>query len=117
MKSNNETEYAVGFFWRRADRSAQRGGWLRDLAISLLVAVAASLLCIIGDAQAKEPHTIQIGGDNRTAMVMVTIGKSRDVRTDNSFVNITVGDPDVADVNPLTDHPRQKDRHHPRVGL
>ena len=104
MKHHNENEYAVGNSWRRADRSAERGNWLRDLAISLLVALAASLLCIIGDAQAKEPHTIQIGGDNRTAMVMVTIGKSRDVRTDNSFVNITVGDPDVADVNPLTDH-------------
>ena len=37
-------------------------------------------------------------------MVLVTIGKSQDVRTDQSFVNVTVGDPDVADVNPLTDH-------------
>jgi pilus assembly protein CpaC len=37
-------------------------------------------------------------------MVTVTIGKSQDVRTDNSFVDVTVGDPDVADVNPLTDH-------------
>ncbi len=104
MKSNNETEYAVGFSWRRADRSAERGSWLRDLAISLLIALAASLLCIVGDARAAEPRTIQIGGDNRTAMVTVTIGKSQDVRTGNSFVNITVGDPEIADVNPLTDH-------------
>ncbi len=104
MKSNNETEYAVGFSWRRTDRSAERHGWLRDLAISLLIALAASLLVIAGDARAAEPRTIQIGGDHRTAMVMVTIGKSRDVRTDGSFVNITVGDPEVADVNPLTDH-------------
>ena len=37
-------------------------------------------------------------------MVTVTIGKSRDVRTDGSFVDVTVGDPEVADVNPLTDH-------------
>ena len=33
----------------------------------------------------------------------VYIGKSEDVRTDTSFVELTVGDPDVADVNPLTD--------------
>ena len=33
----------------------------------------------------------------------VYIGKSEDVRTDTSFVEITVGDPEVADVNPLTD--------------
>ena len=32
------------------------------------------------------------------------IGKSQDVRTDTSFVDIMVGDPEVADVNPLTDH-------------
>ena len=37
-------------------------------------------------------------------MVTVTIGKSQDVRTDTSFVDVMVGDPDVADVNPLTDH-------------
>ena len=103
MNSNNETEYAVGFSWRRMDRTAERSGWLRDLAISLLVALAASMLCIVGDAHAQQ-RTIQIGGNNRTAMVTVTIGKSQDVRTDNSFVDVTIGDPDVADVNPLTDH-------------
>ncbi len=37
-------------------------------------------------------------------MVTVTIGKSQDVRTGTSFVDVMVGDPDVADVNPLTDH-------------
>ena len=37
-------------------------------------------------------------------MVTVAIGKSQDVRTDASFVDVMVGDPDVADVNPLTDH-------------
>jgi pilus assembly protein CpaC len=35
--------------------------------------------------------------------VTVYIGKSEDVRTESSFVELTVGDPDVADVNPLTD--------------
>jgi pilus assembly protein CpaC len=36
--------------------------------------------------------------------VTVTVGKSQDVRTDQNFVEIMVGDPDIADVNPLTDH-------------
>jgi len=35
--------------------------------------------------------------------VPVYIGKSEDVRTDTSFVEIAVSDPEVADVNPLTD--------------
>ena len=34
----------------------------------------------------------------------VTVGKTEDVRTDQNFANITVGDPDIADVSPLTDH-------------
>ena len=100
---NNNNDCAVGFSWRRPDRSEPRGAWLRDVAIALAVAVTATLLCLIGDAHAQE-RAIQIGGNNRTAMVLVSIGKSQDVRTDNSFVDVTVGDPDVADVNPLTDH-------------
>lgn len=54
-----------------------------------------------GSAQAQKQ--IQISGATRTAMVMVTIGKSQDVRTDAGFTDIMVGDPEVADVNPLTD--------------
>ncbi len=100
---NNNNECAVGFSWRRSDRVTKRGNWLRDLAIALAVATAASFLCMIGDAYAQQ-RTIQITGSNRTAMVTVTIGKSQDVRTDASFVDVMVGDPEVADVNPLTDH-------------
>ena len=39
-----------------------------------------------------------------TATVTVTVGKTEDVRTDQNFADITVGDPDIADVSPLTDH-------------
>ena len=80
-----------------------RGSWLRDLAIALAIALAASLLCMVGDAHAQE-RVIQISGNNRTTMVTVAIGKSQDVRTGTSFVDVMVGDPDIADVNPLTDH-------------
>jgi len=92
----------AGFSWRIADRAANQGNWLRDLAIALAVALAASILGMIGDAYAQG-KTIQISGNNRTVMVTVPIGKSEDVRTDTSFVDVVVGDPDVADVNPLTD--------------
>jgi len=92
---NNNNEYAVGFSWRHSDGTTKRGNWLRDLAIALAIATAASLLCIVGDASAQQ-RTIQISGANRTAMVTVTIGKSQDVRTDASFVDVMVGDPEVA---------------------
>jgi pilus assembly protein CpaC len=68
--------------------------------------VAASIVAaggVLGDGVARAERTIQIGTVKRTATVSVFIGKSEDVRTDTSFVEITVGDPEVADVNPLTD--------------
>jgi len=74
---------------------------------SLLAMVAASAVTLavnltaIGEAQAE--RLIQIGAQKRSATVQVYIGKSEDVRTDTSFVEITVGDPEIADVNPLTD--------------
>jgi pilus assembly protein CpaC len=102
--NNNNNECAVGFSWRRPDRSGARGLWLGDMTIALAVALAATLLCMMGNAYAAEQRVVSISRTSHTAMVTVTIGKSQDVRTDNSFVDVTVGDPDVADVNPLTDH-------------
>lgn len=99
---NNKNESAAGFRWRRKDR-ATGGSWLRDLAIALAVTVAVTLIGMIGSAYAQE-RIVQISGAHRTAMVTVSVGKSQDVRTDRSFVDVTVGDPEVADVNPLTDH-------------
>ncbi len=101
VKNNNE--FAVGFAWRRSDRITDAGCWLRDLAIAFGAALAAMLLFMAGNAYAQD-RIIQISGANHTVMVTVTIGKSQDVRTGSSFVDVMVGDPDVADVNPLTDH-------------
>ncbi len=71
----------------------------RALVITLVMGLSA---LSAGGAQAQK--LIQISGANRTAMVTVTIGKSQDVRADAGFVDVMVGDPEVADVNPLTDH-------------
>ena len=100
---NNKNEFAAGFAWRHSDRVTERGNWLRDLAVALLAAMITTLLFMAGNAYAQD-RVIQITGNTHTAMVTVTIGKSQDVRTGTSFVDVMVGDPDVADVNPLTDH-------------
>jgi len=100
--NNNKDECAAGFRLRRKDRTTA-GGWLRDLAVALTVALALALAGMIASAHAQE-RIVQIAGAQRTAMVTVAIGKSQDVRTDRSFVDVTVGDPEIADVNPLTDH-------------
>jgi pilus assembly protein CpaC len=99
--NNNKTGDA-GFRWRRKASPAS-GGLLRDVAVALAITLVLALAGMIGAAHAQE-RTVQISGARRTAMVTVAIGKSQDVRTDRSFVDVTVGDPEVADVNPLTDH-------------
>src|SRR6187551_3442682 len=68
-----------------------------------LIAAAMALAGGLCGGQALAERSIQIGQAKRTATVTVYIGKTEDVRTDSSFVELTVGDPDVADVNPLTD--------------
>jgi pilus assembly protein CpaC len=95
-------------FWDRrleAQLNAGRQSTRRRLLVARLIAaalmVAAGGLSFGGDALAQ--RLIQVGAASRTATVTVYIGKSEDVRTDSSFVDITVGDPEVADVNPLTD--------------
>jgi pilus assembly protein CpaC len=98
---NKKKEIAVGFAWRRSERTV--GNWLRDAAFALAAALLAALLLKAGDAYAQE-RVVQIGSNTHTSMVTVTIGKSQDVRTASSFVDIMVGDPEIADVNPLTDH-------------
>jgi pilus assembly protein CpaC len=74
--------------------------WLR-LATVVILALAAA---VVSSRAAEAQKLIQISGAERTVMVTVPIGKSQDVRTGSGFGNIAVGDPEVADVNPLTDH-------------
>jgi pilus assembly protein CpaC len=69
--------------------------------VAALAALAIAALLPMGEAQAQK--LVEITGAKRTAMVNVSIGKSADVRTDMTFTDITVGDPEIADVNVLTD--------------
>jgi pilus assembly protein CpaC len=75
---------------------------LVSVAAGLALATAATLPGFTGAAMAQ--RMIQVGAANRTASVVVPVGKSDDVRTDAPFVDIMVGNPDIADVNALTDH-------------
>jgi pilus assembly protein CpaC len=92
---------AAGLCRRPHIKAGELGGQLARLAICLIAALCVSLLF---SASARAQKLIQIAGADRTVSVMVTIGKSQDVRTDSGFVDITVGNPEVADVNPLTNH-------------
>jgi pilus assembly protein CpaC len=87
----------------RATRSARlkigallRRGWIRAvLAATVMVALAP-----LAHAQQSVAFTSPV----HSATVSVILGKTQDVRTDAGLTDITVGDPDIADVSPLTDH-------------
>src|SRR5882757_6102016 len=89
------------------DMGVESRGVLRTAAQSCRLLIAAAILAACGNAvvfgDARAERSIQIGQAKRTATVTVYIGKTEDVRTDTSFVELTVGDPEVADVNPLSD--------------
>jgi len=73
-----------------------RRGWVK----ALLAAVVMLALAPAVHAQPQVTFTNPV----HTSTVTVTLGKTQDIRTDQNFVDVTVGDPDVADVSPLTDH-------------
>ncbi len=89
----------------RAVRTGSRPDW-RTLLVSLAAVVSLSAVhgtpSFVGAAMAES--MIHVGATKRTASVVVAVGKSEDVRTDQPFVDIVVGNPDTADVNALTDH-------------
>jgi len=68
--------------------------------LALIIALAG--LLPLGAARADDAQ-IQIGSAKRSAAVRLVGGKSETIRTDKSFGNVIVSDPDVADVVPLTD--------------
>ena len=104
-----ETSFVGPLDGGRRTRNVTGGRWpmrhrllLRALMTATVIAAAPLLAGSFDDASAQQ-RVIQIGGPKRTGSVHVYIGKFEDVRTDQSFVDIVVGDPEIADVNPLTD--------------
>ena len=74
-----------------------RCGWVR-------AAVVAATVLALAPVAARAEQRVAWANGLHTSTVRVTVGKTEDVRTDQNLADITVGDPDVADVNPLTDH-------------
>lgn len=84
------------------------GPHLRRLLVSLLAALIAlsSPLATIAamEAQAQaNMRVVKFGPTQRTSHIAVPLGKSENVRTGSSFIDVVVGDPEIADVMPLTD--------------
>ena len=70
--------------------------------LCLLVGATVALAALLPVAPAHADEQIQIGS-RRSAAVRLIGGKSETLRTDKSFTEVIVGDPEIADVVPLTD--------------
>jgi pilus assembly protein CpaC len=93
-------DIVIAFHNRRAGtaRSARRPRLLLTIALAL-----AALLPAAAAPGRAETQEIQVGAGNRSATIRLIGGKSETIRTDRTFVDIIVSDPEIADVVPLTD--------------
>lgn len=80
--------------------SAAMAAALRGAGTALAVTIAAAMALMPAASHAQQQIALTSPVHARVA---VTLGKSQDVHTDRSLADIVVGDPSVADVNPLTD--------------
>src|SRR5207237_4043166 len=89
----------------RPGNSAPRRDWLTAAlraGLMLASATAAQLATgiVLMPVQARE---VELTAGRTAATVKVSIGKSESVRTGESFSEVIVSDPDIADAIPLTD--------------
>ena len=87
----------------RGTASAVRARRLLSTLTAVAAVTSAWLVSPFTIEAASAQRVLQISAAKRTATVLVPVGKTDDLRIDVPFTDITVGDPDVADVTPLTD--------------
>jgi pilus assembly protein CpaC len=77
----------------------------RPLAwVAALTLASAAISISVGTPAISQDRLVMLNPSKRTAIINIAMGKTQDVRVDGSFTDVTVGDPEVADVTPLTDH-------------
>lgn len=77
--------------------------YLLSLSIAILIAVAGTPIPQASSETKASARVIKFVNGKNNASVNVAIGKSENVQTDTSFADVVVGDPETADVMPLTD--------------
>jgi pilus assembly protein CpaC len=78
---------------------------IRRAAINVAAAIATAIATwALAAAPSYAQQRIALTNSPHTTTVNVILGKSLDLHTEEGLIDIAVGDPTVADVNPLTDH-------------
>ena len=103
VKSQHKADNQFAGMYRREDRSGIGALW-RSWRIAAIWAAVTVAMAALGTGESDAQQRVMLANSSHTSTVMVMVGKSEDVHIDQGLVDITVGDPEVADVNPLTDH-------------
>jgi len=93
--------------WEEATRKRGAGQHCRANGrrpLATLVALAALSMAAVVVPHAPGGAQERLAGLSTQRSVQITSGKTQDVRVDAPFSDVVVGDPEVADVTPLTDH-------------
>jgi pilus assembly protein CpaC len=75
----------------------------RTVALLLALGAAAPLALGALMSSAAQAREIELGAGRSSATVKISIGKSENARTLDSFSEVIVSDPDIADAIPMTD--------------
>jgi len=102
MKCQYKAKGCAGAGRRHSDSGIRIGALLRRSWFRAVLAAAVMLALAPAAAQAQQ--RVDFANTVHTSTIRVTIGTTEDVRTDRAIVDITVGNPDIADVSPLSDH-------------
>ncbi len=102
MNNCDKVQYGSGgAAGKNRDGIGALGAGLRLAAAALAAAMTAAMSLAPTGARAQD--RLALAGPVSSATERVTVGQSQDVRTDRSFADIMVSDPDIAVVSPLTD--------------
>ena len=117
---NNNNDYVAGFDWRRSDRTAKRGNWLRDVAIALghrrggdasVHGRRRPCAAAHHPDQRHQPHRHGDGDDRQVA------GRAHRQQLRRRHGRRSGGGRRQSAHRSHAVDPGQEDRHHPRVGL
>lgn len=86
-----------------AGATAPRRGKLRIAALALAALIMAPATAVGTAGGARAEGIIHLAADRNTHTIKIPAAQPRTFRSDKSFSEIVVGDPDIAVVTPLTD--------------
>ena len=111
--TNNNKRTRANSGWQQSNRvcgqrgaDASRGNQgRRPLATLALIALTSAATVFAIDSTVNAPERLfAFSMGARSSSITIMAGKTQDVRVDAPFTDVTVGDPEIADVTPLTDH-------------